>query len=209
MRAMKIYDISIPLRPGMIVYPDNAPASLRAVRRLPHASTNLSELTTGTHNGTHVDSPRHVKSGAAGSWPLEKLVGKCAVLDLSGIPFGKGIEEKDLRAERFRKGDVVLLKTRNSARGFAKFHPDFVFLAPGGMRLLKKRGAKAVGIDSVAVQKFHSGNQLVHRGLLLSGIPVFEGLDLKGVPGGRYEFFGLPLKMECDGVPARAILVKR
>ena len=71
-----------------------------------------------------------------------------------------------------------------------------------------EKGAKAVGIDSIAVQKYHAGNQRVHGKLLLSGVPVIEGLNLKGVPAGEYGFFCLPLKLECDGLPARAILVR-
>ncbi|VVC02018.1 Kynurenine formamidase [uncultured archaeon] len=193
----------------MPVYPRNAPFSMRRVARASERATNLSEMTTGTHNGTHVDTQLHVKNGAKGEWNLQKLVGKCAVLDCTGVAFGKGVEAGDLEGKKFAKGGIVLLKTRNSGRGFEKFRQDYVYLSPSGADFLKKAGASAVGIDSVAVQKFHSGNQLVHRSLLLAGIPVIEGLDLKGVPAGRYEFFCLPLKMEGDGLPARAILVKR
>lgn len=206
---MRIYDISIALKKGMAVYPGNPGFSMRQHAGRPGASTNLSEITAGTHNGTHVDTQRHVKNGGTGIWLLEKLCGKCVVLDLGRVPFGSGVEEEDLQGQRFGRGDVVLLRTKNSHRGFGKFYPDFVFLAPSGMRCLKRKGAKAVGIDSVAVQKFHAGNQIVHEGLLLSGIPVIEGLDLSKVKAGKYEIFCLPLKMECDGLPARAILVKR
>jgi arylformamidase len=38
---------------------------------------------------------------------------------------------------------------------------------------------------------------------------VFEGLDLRGVPAGRYTFAGLPLRIETDGAPSRAILIQK
>lgn len=37
---------------------------------------------------------------------------------------------------------------------------------------------------------------------------LFEGLDLNGVPEGEYLFMGLPINLECDGAPARVILIK-
>ncbi len=206
---MKIYDVSLKLHAGMPVYPRNAPFAMRKVAKATAATTNLSEISMGVHSGTHVDSQRHVKTGAAGKWQLEKLFGRCIVVDCDPVQFGRGIERAHLAGKKIKRGEIVLLKTGNSKRGFGKFYSDFVYLAQSGAQCLKEKGAKAVGIDSIAIQKFHSGNQLVHRALLLSGIPVIEGLDLKGVPAGEYEFFCLPLKMESDGLPARAILVKR
>ncbi len=205
---MRIYDISIPLRNGMAIYPSNAPFEQGIWSKLAQGRTNLSAISMGAHSGTHVDSKRHVKNGAAASWPLQLLVGKCRVLDLTAVEFGEGIGKGGLAGKKIAKGDIVVLKTRNSARGFAAFHPDYVYLAESGAEYLVEKGAKAVGIDSIAVQKYHAGNQRVHGKLLLSGVPVIEGLNLKGVPAGEYGFFCLPLKLECDGLPARAILVR-
>ncbi len=51
------------------------------------------------------------------------------------------------------------------------------------------------------------GAGTVHRRLLQGGAMVLEGLDLNGVPAGRYELICLPLKLSCDdGTPCRALL---
>ena len=86
--------------------------------------------------------------------------------------------------------------------------PDFVHVSMDGAEYLVRRGIAAVGIDSLGIQKFHSGNMKVHEVFLRKKIPVFEGLNLKGVPAGRYLFVGLPLKLETEAAPARVILVQ-
>jgi arylformamidase len=49
-----------------------------------------------------------------------------------------------------------------------------------------------------------------HDILLRAHVAVVEGLDLSGVPAGRYDLYCLPLKLVgSDGAPARAILIRR
>ena len=46
-----------------------------------------------------------------------------------------------------------------------------------------------------------------HKALLGAGVVVLEGVDLSGVPPGRYELFCGPLRIAGgDGAPARALL---
>jgi arylformamidase len=118
------------------------------------------------------------------------------------------IGEEALRKFKPRKNEIIVLKTRNSERGFEKFRPDFVHVTVDGASYLAKCGIAAVGIDSLGIQKFHSGNMKVHEAFLSAGIPIFEGLNLKGVPAGGYFFVGLPLKIEAEAAPARVVLIK-
>ena len=48
-----------------------------------------------------------------------------------------------------------------------------------------------------------------YRLLLEAGITIVEALDLEGVPAGNYGLICLPLKVEADGAPVRAVLVDR
>jgi arylformamidase len=43
--------------------------------------------------------------------------------------------------------------------------------------------------------------------VLLDNLTVFEGLCLKNVEAGEYVFMGLPLKIDEDGAPVRAVLI--
>jgi arylformamidase len=206
----KIIDISLPLRAGMPTYPGNEPFAIETFRKFPPGHSNLSRVRMGVHCGTHVDSLAHVRHGAkdTASLPLNSLYGQATVLDLTGIPFGRGIEKEDLEKTVFPSRGIVLLKTKNSNRGFDKFFEDYVFLAESGARHLVGKKALTVGIDALGIQKFHSGNSAVHTLLLKAGVTIFEGLDLSAAKAGKYTFCGLPLRLASDGSPARAMLIK-
>ena len=65
-----------------------------------------------------------------------------------------------------------------------------------------ERGVRTVGIDYLSI-----GDAEAHVALLVRGVGVVEGLDLRGVEPGAYFLACLPLKIAgCDGAPARAVL---
>jgi arylformamidase len=199
------------IKKGMLVYPGNPKVKLECMQRIPKHSTNVSRLVMGTHTGTHADSLLHVKNKG---WsiegiPLDRFYGKCRVLDCTRVPFGKGIEAKHLKNKKITKGDIVLLKTKNSFTGFKKFRKDFVYLSEEGARFLAKKKVKTVGIDYLGIQKYHTGYCAAHCILMEKEIVVFEGLDLSKVGAGRNTFAGFPLKIKKgNGAPARAVLME-
>ncbi len=204
-----IYDISLELSDAAVVYPNNPKIKITKARSIPEASSNVSEITLGSHTGTHVDSLRHIDNNgnAADKLPLDSFYGRARVLDLTLC--NECITAGDLQRFNIEKGEIILLKTKNSLRGFKDFRTDFIYLAEDAARHLAGRGIKTLGIDAPSVQKFHSGNQKVHA-IILSSMTLFEGLDLSKVPPGEYIFAGLPLKIkDCDGAPARAVLIGR
>lgn len=77
MRAMRIIDITQELFSGK-VYPGDKPPALTVIRS---GGSSLSNFECCTHNGTHIDAPRHFieNGGDAESIPLEKCMGICAV----------------------------------------------------------------------------------------------------------------------------------
>lgn len=79
---MEIFDISVPLRTGMPVYPGDPEVRLERVR----SSPAVSRLDFGVHTGTHVDAPVHFLEGTSGAdqLPLEVLNGPCEVVAGSG-----------------------------------------------------------------------------------------------------------------------------
>lgn len=225
---MKIHDISLYLEEGMIIYPDDPEFKIERIKKIPRMSeirrisehdqkskvfdnsVNVSKLNFGAHTGTHIDSKLHIKNKASGvdKIPLEKFYGKCRVLDLTKVKFGEGIKPEHLRNFKINRNDIVLLKTRNSSTGYKKFRMDFIYLSEEGAEYLVKKKIKTVGIDYLSIEKFHARYCAAHQVLLNKGIPIFEGLDLSKVKPGIYLFIGLPLKIkDCDGAPARAILI--
>lgn len=206
MGYMKIIDISLPVYPGMVIYPRNPRVSFRWVKT-PHSW--LTKATLGTHTGTHIDVPRHVFKNGWGvdKAPLEKLAGPCRVLDL--VRAKDTIRVADLVPFRIRAGERILAKTRNSRLGFRKFYRDYVYLDGDAAAYLAKKKIALFGSDYLSVKQRGSSDNRPHTELLRKGIPIFEGLFLRNVKPGRYMFVGLPLKLVGrDGAPARAILIQ-
>jgi arylformamidase len=207
----KIYDVSVPVQDGGLVYPGNPEIHIalqQAVAR--GASANVSAIAFGSHTGTHVDAPRHFFDDAPGvdQMSLDTLMGPATLLAFGDHVTSIGRPEL---AEHGLGGVTrLLLKTRNS--GYLTqdpvFHRDYTFLAPDGALYLAERGVKLVGVDYLSVEQFHSGHHQTHRTLFEHGVVIVEGLDFHAVAPGAYEFRCLPLRIAgCDGAPARAVLL--
>jgi arylformamidase len=206
----RIFDISVPVMNGGVVYPGNPEIHIEAQQDMARGgSSNVSLLSIGSHTGTHVDAPKHMIPNAAGidEVPLEALIGRAIVLGFDDDVMA--VTEAYLRAQPIDGHERVLLKTRNSQ--FVRerdFHPDYTYLAPDGAEYLASLGVRLVGIDYFSIEQFHSGHHRTHKTLLSRGIVIVEGLDLSAPPRGTYELYCLPLLLAgIDGAPSRAVLV--
>ncbi len=83
---MKIYDISKELFSSSVYPGDPAPEKELFYSTKEGDVCNLTRLTLGSHNGTHLDAPRHFfqEKHGADQIPLEKTIGRCKVAELSG-----------------------------------------------------------------------------------------------------------------------------
>lgn len=204
---MKIYDVSVPVSPGMHVYPGDPKVSVEMTAEISKGDVaNVSFLKFGTHTGTHIDAPSHFIDGTmtVDQIPLNLLIGRARVVEISSVAITReALEEVDL-AEDAR----VLFKTRNSYLWREpEFVRDFVHLTKDAAELLVENGIKVVGIDYLSVEKYNFESPEVHRILLGSGAVIIEGLNLAEVEPGDYELICLPMKIEGgDGAPARVVL---
>ena len=208
----RIYDISIGIVNGGVVYPGNPEIRLAPRPSIAEgSSSNLTELAFGSHTGTHVDAVRHLFDGGqpVDEIPLERLIGPAVLL---GFPDDlMAVEASHLRAaetelEGHRR---VLLRTRNSALlARREFVRDYTYLAPDGAQYLVDQGVELVGIDYYSIEQHKSGHHRTHKTLLGAGVVIVEGLSLLEPTPGVYDFYCLPLKLAGgDGAPARAVLV--
>jgi arylformamidase len=210
---MKIHDVSVPIRDGGLVYPGNPPIHIELQQAIAKgASSNVSHVDFGSHTGTHVDAPRHFSDTGAGvdQIPLDLLIGPATV-----VSFGddvRAVTRADLERHDLGGVERVLLHTRNSTylTQDPTFHPDFTYLAPDGAAYLVSLGVRLVAIDYLSIDRFHSGNHPTHHALLDAGVTIVEGVNLDGIPDGRYQLCCLPLRLEgVDGAPARAVLIEQ
>ena len=209
---LHIYDVSLPLVNGGLVYPGNPPISITPQQSIAQgAGANVSRIDFGSHTGTHVDAPKHFFDDGPGvdTIPLEVLMGPARLLAFGDTVTSIG--EAELAAHDLTGVTRLLLKTRNSkwlASGSREFHQDYTYVAPDGAEYLAKLGVRLVGVDYLSIEQFHSGHHRTHRTLLEQRIVIVEGLLLNEPPAGDYHVRCRPLRMVgLDGAPARAVLV--
>jgi arylformamidase len=206
----RIYDISVPIRSGGVIYPGNPEIDITLQQAVAKgAGANVSLIRFGSHTGTHADAARHFFDDGqpVDQIPLERLIGRALLLSFPDDL--RSIGAADLEAHDLKGHTRILLRTRNSALLSKKdFAPDYTYLAPDGAEYLVDKGVELVGVDYLSIEQFHSGHHRTHRTLLGKSVVIVEGLDLSLPPPGEYQLVCLPLRIEgCDGAPARAVLL--
>ena len=198
---MEIFDVSVPIRPGMVTYPGDPKVQMERVVSIEHGDiANLTRLDFGVHTGTHVDAPLHFidEGTGADALPLELFLGPCEVVDATAT---EGEIGPDLVPDHVER---VLFKTRNSELWSQDaFDEGFVRIGLAAAQRLVENGVRLVGIDYLSV-----GAPETHQTLLGAGIAAIEGLDLRRIQPGTYSLACLPLRIvDSDGAPARAVLI--
>ena len=205
----KIYDISLPIVSGGVVYPENTPIDIAPVKSVATGgSSSISRISFGSHTATHVDAQSHFLDGgtAVDDIPLDVLIGPALLIRFPDDVMA--ITAAHLRSAGLAGQKRVLFATRNS--GFnreTKFVPDFTYVAPDAAEYLVEQGVQLVGVDYLSIEQFHSGHHRTHKTLLGAGVVIVEGLSLSEPRAGSYELICLPLRLKgLDGAPARAVL---
>ena len=206
---MAIYDVSVPLRPGLPTYAGEPGPQLQHLKQISRGdSANVTALSLGSHTGTHVDAPHHFLDGRSTveAMSLGALLGPTQVIELTEP---RHITAADLAASSIPSGTTrILLRTPNSRFwNDDEFHTDFVGLTGDAAEWLVERGFVLVGIDYLSIERFGSPEHEVHKILLEANVVIVEGLDLRSVTAGEYMMACAPLKVVgADGAPARVFL---
>lgn len=201
-------DLTIPICHGMTVWPGNPRVSVTRVRDLDQGDRcNLSEIHLGAHSGTHLDGLNHFIKGAPGidQMPLELMSGSARVIEIKNPD---AITAEELIPHDLQADERVLFKTRNSSELYplATFSESFVYIGNCAAELLTDRKVAMVGVDYLSIGGYRGNVLEVHHELLGGGVWCIEGLDLRPVSAGRYEFLCLPIRLvDGDGGLARAI----
>ena len=108
----KVIDLTLPIIVGHWRYSNQR----RPVHTIAEgAASNVTYFDLQTHMFTHIDAPKHVVADGKtlDDFPLDRLIGKAAVLDVSYVKPNQGIHEKDLSAayQKCEKADIILVKT--------------------------------------------------------------------------------------------------
>ena len=205
-------DVSVPVRTGMVHWPTDPSVIIERFADMEKGAVcNVSQVAMCAHVGTHMDGLNHfVRDGAAiDTLPFDAVLGPCRVIEIKDKESVKG---RELKRHNLRRGERILLKTRNSHRPWWElpFDPDFVHICQEGAQFLVDRGIRTIGIDYLSVGGFERDGVECHQVLLGAGVWIIEGLNLARVKPGRFEMICLPIRFHGgDGAPARALLRPR
>ncbi len=205
----RYWDISVPLRDGMVCWPGDDPPQIQQVMHMDRADVcNVTVLRMSAHTATHMDAPRHfINTGASiDQTPLDAMIGPARVVEILD---STAIRRAELEMLNPQRGERLLFKTRNSGHSWQlpEFDKNFVYIADEGARYLVEQGVRTVGVDYLSIGGFYHDTVETHVTILGAGITVIEGLDLSEVEPGDYELICLPLKIAgADGAPARVVL---
>ena len=191
---MKIYDISQEVFSSAVYPGDPAPEKQQLSSTAAGDLYNLTAFSMCAHNGTHIDAPFHFlgEGKTVDQLPLELFVGECYVAAHRG-----DVTAEDARAILRKAAGVprILLSgpltvTAEAAEVFA-----------GAFLYLLGNEGQSVGPENAPMQ--------VHKILLSRGIALLEGIQLAGIPEGKYFLNAAPLNLAgADGAPCRAYLTE-
>lgn len=210
---MRIYDISMLIEPGMIVYKDNPSKKPNFINMANHEKNNMQEtrMEIDIHCGSHIDMPLHmIENGKTiDSFDYKRLfMANAKVFDMTEMN-KRYISEADIKDYHVEEGDFIIFKTANSYHDKSLgFDYEFVFVDESAAKYLKDKKVNGVGIDALGIERSQS-NHMTHKILLGNDIIILEGLELKDIKQGDYNLTALPIKLKgTEGSWVRAVLTQ-
>lgn len=182
------------------------------------SSTNF-QIILNEHNGTHADATLHydAKNGKSiDQMPVETFFGPCCVMRFDRLGENGVVEPEHILAwERehgsVARGDIVILNYGWHKRW--KRMPDhlpYITGYPGlggeGAELLRDRGVKLVGCDTLGVDALCNAHDPAHHALLFHNVAIVENLNNLDALPPRCFFLALPLRIRGgSGSPVRPL----
>lgn len=175
----------------------------------------LQELHLSSHCGTHIEFPyHHNRNGMdAGSFPLERLMGDCLLLDFTHTQPGDAVtlEELSAYADRIKPGDLLLFNFNCSQfyrTSRSHDRPDITQEAIAWLALEKKIGL--IGSDASGIEMKGVPNQPGHPLLMDNQIPIMEfAANLDQLRKPRFTLVVLSLCIVgLDSCPVRLLAVE-
>ncbi|HEY8422901.1 MAG TPA: cyclase family protein [Thermoclostridium sp.] len=208
---MKIIDITRPIFSNMTVWPGDENVVVERVISISGGyKANISRIQACVHTGTHVDAPLHFIADGKSVDQLDigLFTGIVTVIDAGNEKYitRKMFSDTDIKGSK-----AVFFKTPYSNLSLNEpFDINYAGLELDAAEYLIESGVKVVGTDALSVDKYSGGDFIVHKALLSKEILIIEGLCLKNVLPGKYDYICMPMLIKgSDGAPARVVLVQR
>lgn len=203
---MTVFDLTRPITPTMPVYPGDPEVRFDPAGSVAESGFAVTSLSFGSHTGTHLDAPAHVRDGATGvdGLCLDGLIGEARMIDCSHRGRDAEVAADDLEGQIPENGRVLLRTDWDARFGQPEYYTRFPALAADAVEALVRARVRLVGLETPSVNP--RLEREMHQRLLESGIIIVEGLvGLRRLPAEVW-LVVLPLPLVgLDGSPCRAV----
>lgn len=210
MGAQRIVDLTHPIGHGTVAYPGDPGMALSRVHAHQDNGYQVTEVTTGSHVGTHIDAPLHVipNGTSVADLPLVNLIGAATVVDVGPLEPFETIDENRVRPYLAPGARLLLRSGWSRTFGTPKYHDAFPQISAKLASEIADAGVLLIGLEQPSVH--HTDGLDIHRILLGAGCLIVEGLVLTPLQRGEVDLCCLPLPlMGVDGSPVRAIAIEQ
>jgi kynurenine formamidase len=218
-----LVDLSHPVHAGMPIYPGDPAVEITPALTHARDTVQVLRLRLGSHSGTHVDAPFHVRADLPrlDALPLDRFVGPAVLVDARGLAPRTGIGPAHLDPVRplLGPGVVVLVVTGWSQYWGTAGYDAHPWPTPDLAREVVAAGVRTLGLDAPSVDATPAPDAEpeslalpTHLVLATAGCVIAENLtgleallDARSA-GAAIEVSLLPLPLaDADGAPVRAV----
>jgi arylformamidase len=206
---LKFIDLSHPLVDGLPAFPSDPNLKIRAHATIAKSKLNLSEITMGSHQGTHLDAMYHfIADGKTiDQMPLDWFYGPARLIR---IPKKAG---EEITVDDFRRHEKLLTPNAKILfeTGWSKhfgtegFFENFPSMTQDAARYLVSRKIRLIGMDTPTPGKdwYEVHHILLEKPAEMVIVEALANLDQ--LPE-EFTFIGFPLHFkQGDGSPIRAV----
>ena len=246
LKFSRVVDLTLPVEsnmagiPGFKIYADN-PSQVSIIAAMTEAQKNMLQgegMTMGkeveingrsmisilhimTHNGTHIDAPRHMmeKGFPVDQLPLGQVAKEGVLISFPNKGANSSISVKDIVDSGVMLGPdripVIHTGWTEKMWGKPEFWSQMPYLEPGVGAYMASKGVPALAMDVFPEKPLWRGVKIEpgevwqgnHLALMDKGIPLIQFVtNLSQIGSGKFVLVALPLKMKgADGSPARVV----
>ena len=246
LKFSRVVDLTLPIEtnmagiPGFKIYADN-PSQVAIIAAMTEAQKEMlraegmtlsnpveingrsmiSILHIMTHNGTHIDAPRHMmeKGFPVDQLPMAQVAKEGVLINLQHKGPNSSISVKDILDTGVALGPdripVIHTGWTDKTWGKPEFWTQMPYLEPGVGALMASKGVPALAMDVFPERPLWRGVKIEpgevwqgnHLALMEKGIPLIQFVtNLSQIGANKFTLIALPLKMKgADGSPARVI----
>lgn len=197
----KFIDLSVVLNENTPVYPGDPKFTAKLAGILEKDRYEDHIISFGTHNGTHIDAPRHMipNGKSLNEILLEKFTGNGICINVSN-----GFNLKACSNASINQNDIVFFYTGMSDVFYkSEYYDNYPEITEEIANYLVSKKIKMIGVDMCSPD--HKPFP-VHKILLSNDILIIENLtNLKELVGKRFRVYAFPLKLDIEASPVRVI----